>query len=76
MLLDMLKKEVEKAKDPDLKRALYFAFKDYKDVLLEEYTNTIRNKTIDGKEADMDSVVAEVLYLIIKFIMNLTNLEK
>ena len=65
MLLDMLKKEVEKAKDPDLKRALYFAFKDYKDVLLEEYTNTIRNKKIDGKEADMDSVVAEVLYLII-----------
>ena len=49
MLLDMLKKEVEKAKDPDLKRALYFAFKDYKDVLLEEYTNTIRNKKIDGK---------------------------
>ena len=59
--LDNFKKEVEKATDPDLKRALYFAFKDYKDKLLEEYTNTIRNKKIDGKEPDCDSVVAEVL---------------
>ena len=59
--LDAFKKEVEKAIDPDLKRALYFAFKDYKDKLLEEYTNTIRNKKIDGKEPDIDSVVAEVL---------------
>jgi hypothetical protein len=59
--LEAFKKEVEKATDPDLKRALYFAFKDYKDKLLEEYTNTIRNKKIDGKEPDIDSVVAEVL---------------
>ena len=59
--LENFKKEVEKATDPDLKRALYFAFKDYKDKLLEEYTNTIKNKKIDGKEPDPDSVVAEVL---------------
>ena len=32
-VIDEFKKEVEKAKDPDLKRALYFAFKDYKDYL-------------------------------------------
>ena len=43
-VLDEFKKEVEKAKDPDLKRALYFAFKDYKDHLLEEYSNVIRKK--------------------------------
>jgi hypothetical protein len=59
--LENFKKEVEKATDPDLKRALYFAFKDYKDKLLEEYTSTIKNKKIDGKEPDPDSVVAEVL---------------
>ena len=59
--LDVFKKEVEKATDPDLKRALYFAFKDYKDFLLEEYTNAIKNKKIDGKEPDMDSVIAEIL---------------
>ena len=59
--LEAFKKEVEKATDPDLKRALYFAFKDYKDKLLEEYSNTIRNKKIDGKEPDPDSVVTEVL---------------
>ena len=29
--LELFKKEVEKATDPDLKRALYFAFKDFKD---------------------------------------------
>jgi len=60
-VLDEFKKEVEKAKDPDLKRALYFAFKDYKDYLLEEYSNVIRRKKIDGKEPDMDSVIAEIL---------------
>ena len=59
--LEKFKIEVEKAEDPDLKRALYFAFKDFKDSLLEEYTNAIRTKKIDGKEPDIDSVVAEVL---------------
>ena len=28
---------------------------------MEEYTNTIKNKKIDGKEPDMDSVIAEIL---------------
>ena len=42
--LEAFKKEVENATDPDLKRALYFAFKDYKTVILEEYLNTIRKK--------------------------------
>jgi len=60
-VLDKFKEEVKKATDPNLKRALYFAFKDYKDKLLEEYTNTIRNKKIDGKEPDIDSVISEVL---------------
>ena len=59
--LDLFKKEVENAQDPDLKRALYFAFKDFKDNLLEEYTNEIRHKKINGKEPDMDSVIVEVL---------------
>ena len=59
--LELFKKEVEKANDPDLKRALYFAFKDYKTILLKEYTNTIKNKKINGEEPDMDSVIAEVL---------------
>ena len=59
--LEQFKIEVEKAEDPDLKRALYFAFKDFKDSLLEEYTNAIKTKKIDGKEPDIDSVVAEVL---------------
>ena len=60
-VLELFKKEVENAVDPDLKRALYFAFKDYKTILLEEYTNVIRNKKINGNEPDMDSVIAEVL---------------
>ena len=59
--LDLFKKEVENAQDPDLKRALYFAFKDFKTFLLEEYTNEIRHKKINGKEPDMDSVIVEVL---------------
>ena len=59
--LEEFKKEVDKADDPDLKRALYFGFKDYKQSLLEEYTNVIRKKKIGDKEPDMDSVIAEVL---------------
>ena len=59
--LDLFKKEVQNTNEPDLKRALYFAFKDFKTILLEEYTNVIRTKKIDGKEPDMDSVIAEVL---------------
>jgi len=59
--LEEFKKEVNNAQDPDLKRAIYFAFKDFKTLLLEEYTNAIRNKRIGGKEPDMDSVIAEVL---------------
>ena len=59
--LDLFKKEVDKANDPDLKRALYFAFKDFKDFLLEEYSNVIRRKKIDGKEPDLDSIIAEIL---------------
>ena len=59
--LEAFKKEVEKANDADLKRALYFGFKDFKDFLLEEYTNIIRKKKIDGKEPDIDSVITEVL---------------
>ena len=59
--LDLFKKEVDKASDPDLKRALYFACKDFKDFLLEEYTNVIKRKKIDGKEPDLDSIIAEIL---------------
>jgi len=62
--LDTFKKKLEKSTDPDLKGTLYFEFKDYKDNLLEEYTNTIRNKKIDGKEPDPDSVVAEALMFV------------
>ena len=59
--LDAFKIEVEKAKDPDLKRALYFGFKDFKQNLLDEYTNEIKSKKIDDKEIDIDSVIIEVL---------------
>ena len=59
--LEEFKKEVNNANDPDLKRAIYFAFKDFKTLLLEEYTNVIRKKRIAGNEPDMDSVIAEVL---------------
>ena len=59
--LDEFKKEIEKATDPDLKRAIYFAFKNYKDNLLKEYRNEIRNKKIDGKEIDIDSIIVEII---------------
>ena len=59
--LEIFKNEVNRTKNGDLKRALYFAFKDYKTSLLEEYTNKIRTKKINGEEPDIDAVIAEVL---------------
>ena len=43
--LDIFKKELFKTEDNDLKRALYFALKSYKESLIEKYTDIIKNKT-------------------------------
>ena len=59
--IDIFTKEFNKTKSHDLKRALYFALKDYKRSLLEEYANELRLKQINNLEMDIDILVAEVL---------------
>ena len=50
LTLKQFKDEFKKAKDDDLKRALYFAFKDYKENLIERYS-----KVVQAKKADRSS---------------------
>jgi hypothetical protein len=54
--LKNFKKEFKNAKDDDLKRAIFFAFKDYKEDLVERYSKTVR-----AKKADINSLVTEVI---------------
>ena len=53
--------ELNKTEDNDLKKALYFCFKDYKDNLLKLYENNIKNKKINGNYIDYDSINNEIL---------------
>ena len=59
--IDIFIKEFNKTKNHDLKRALYFALKDYKRSLLEEYANELRLKQKNNLEMDIDTIVTEVL---------------
>ena len=54
--LKQFKEEIKKAKDDDLKRAIYFAFKDYKEDLIDRYY-----KIVEQKKADNDSIITEVI---------------
>jgi len=57
---DTLKKfkiEIKKAKDDDLKRALYFAFKDYKEKLIKKYSKVIREKKVDAESTIVESIM-------------------
>ena len=54
--LKNFKKEFKNAKDDDLKRAIFFAFKDYKEDLVERYSKKVR-----AKKADINSLVTEVI---------------
>ena len=76
--MDIFTNEFHKTKSNELKRALYFALKDYKRFLLEEYAKVLRLKQINNQELDIDTLVAEVLMfcLIIKYLTNLMILEK
>ena len=54
--LKQFKAEFKKANDDDLKRAIYFAFKDYKEDLIERYSKIVRQK-----KADNNSIITEVI---------------
>lgn len=56
LTLKDFKEEFKKAGDDDLKRALFFAFKDYKEDLIERYS-----KIVQAKKADINSLVTEVI---------------
>lgn len=48
--------EFLKASDKDLKRALYFSLRDYKDNLIKKYNEIIKNKKVD-----LDAIVTELI---------------
>ncbi|OUM64429.1 hypothetical protein PIROE2DRAFT_8818 [Piromyces sp. E2] len=55
-VLKKFKGEIKKADNDDLKRALYFAFKDFKEDLIERYSEVVKEK-----KADNDSIIVEVI---------------
>ena len=54
--LKIFSDEFQKANEKDLKRALYFAFRDYKDNLIKKYSEIVRKK-----KADTDSIITELI---------------
>ena len=54
--LKIIMAEFSKANDKDLKRAIYFAFRDYKDNLIEKYSEIVK-----GKKEDTDSIITELI---------------
>jgi len=55
--------ELDKATDNNLRRALYFCFKNYKESLLFQYKACLDQKRIEGKEVDLNVIISEVLLL-------------
>lgn len=60
-ILEIFENELQKANDNDLKKALYFCFKNYKENLLNSYANLLETKIVDGKKLDDNSIITEVL---------------
>ena len=54
--LKQFKEEIKKAEDDDLKRAIYFAFKGYKEDLIDRYSKVVRQKKVD-----INSLIIEVI---------------
>ena len=57
----LFNEELNKATDNELRKALYFCFKNYKYFLLQQYRECLLQKRINGKELDWDIVISEVL---------------
>ena len=50
--------EFDKTNDKDLKRAIYFSFKNYKETLIERYSEEIK-----AKKEDTDAIITELIML-------------
>ena len=59
--LSKFNKELDNANDNNLRKALYFCFKNYKEYLLMQYRECLELKRINGKELDLDVIISEVL---------------
>ncbi len=57
----LFNEELDKATDNDLRKALYFCFKNYKFHLLQQYRECLMQKRINGQELDFDVVISEIL---------------
>ncbi len=56
--LKIFLEELSKATEKDLKRALYFGLRDFKDNLIKKYAEIIK-----GKKADNDKIITELIML-------------
>lgn len=63
--------EFQKATEKDLKRALYFTFREYKENLIKKYSEIVRKK-----KADTDAIITEIIMFNNQIIMNMMDLKK
>ena len=68
--------EVDKVKDSDLIRALYFCFKYFKDNLYDQYQQVLSAIRIKGKELEENQIVSSVLQLSNKFYNDFEDFRK
>lgn len=62
--LNKFKEEVDKTKENDLKRALFLCFRNYKNWLIEDYSNYLLKTDLgklDEEDENLDLITAEVL---------------
>jgi len=57
-VLQIFKEGFKSAQDKNLKRAIFFALRGYKDELIESYSNIVKEKKL---EEDLDAVITELI---------------
>ena len=60
-VLSKFNESLDNATDNNLRKALYFCFKSYKENLLYQFKDSLKQKRIDGKEIDLNIIISEVL---------------
>lgn len=59
--LSKFNESLDNATDNNLRKALYFCFKSYKENLLRQFRYSLEQKRINGKEIDLNIIISEVL---------------
>ena len=74
--LSIFRNKIKETKDNDLIKAYYFCFKDYKDILYDQYAEVLKTIKINGKELDESQIVSFVLQFSNKLYEDFSDFRK